>query len=344
MKRCLQTHWAFALAAAVACDRPPTPPATGDTSASGIGKAPLSTPTATLGPLDPEVLFRQLAPSIVVIHTERVFSQSQGSGVVIAPERVITNVHVLERGVRAYVSQGDTVRRAFAVRIHPSEDLAELEVPGLTAPAVATRSASTLKPGERVYAIGAPLSLELTISDGLVSGLRPDAGGVIIQTSASISPGSSGGGLFDQMGKLVGITTFKLRGGENVNFALPTDWFAEMVATSRPASAEDETPPPVAVPERCERQSSGLLAASELTKLSLEGSMVLPRVLSLHVRNRTRCTIREILVTVEGTPQEFRLTQSWDDPLRPGEARMFRGEQPPASGWDKAKWRMSGAR
>ena len=315
MRRPRTAVWAFVLVAAIACDRPHSP---------------------TLSPLDPDVLFRQVAPSIVVIHTERVFSQSQGSGVVIAPERVVTNAYVLERGIRVYVSQGEQVHRAFAVRTHPSEDLAELQVPGLNAPAVATRSASTLKPGERVYAIGAPLSLELTISDGLVSGLRRDAGGVIIQTSAAVSSGSSGGGLFDQMGRLVGITTFKLRGGENVNFALPTDWFESMVPTGRAAAADDETRPPTPVAERCERQSSGLLAAGELPKLSLEGSMVLSHILILEIRNRSGCTIREILVTVGGAPQEFWLRQSWDG--------MFRSDQTPRNGWDKSEWRVSGAR
>jgi S1-C subfamily serine protease len=242
------------------------------------------------------------------------------------------------------VTHGGKVHPAFAVRVHPSEDLAELQVPGLAAPAVTLRSASTLKPGERVYAIGAPLSLELTISEGLISGLRHDTGGEIIQTSAAISPGSSGGGLFDQMGRLVGITTFKLRGGENVNFALPTDWFESMVPITPAAAASDGSNQPPTPAAKCERQASGLLAPAELSKLTIEGSMVLPRVLSLHVRNRTGCTLRAILVSVDGNAKEFWLSQSWDDPLRPGEARMFRGAEPPPDGWDRSRWRLSGAR
>jgi len=80
-----------------------------------------------------------------------------------------------------------------------------------------------------VYAIGAPQGLELTLSEGLISGLRKLEEDLprhkvrnVIQTTAAISPGSSGGGLFDARGQLVGITTFLLTAGQSLNFAIPT--------------------------------------------------------------------------------------------------------------------------
>jgi S1-C subfamily serine protease len=85
--------WLFCLAAVAACDRDPHA-----TQSAQPGSSP---PTPAPIALDPDVLFRRVSPSIVVIHTQRVFSESQGSGVVIARERVVTNVHVLERSVRA---------------------------------------------------------------------------------------------------------------------------------------------------------------------------------------------------------------------------------------------------
>jgi hypothetical protein len=75
--------------------------------------------------------------------------------------------------------------------------------------------------GDRVYAIGAPKGLELTLTEGLVSSIRETTDGRVIQTSAPISPGSSGGGLFDTHGNLIGITVGGFRGGQNLNFALP---------------------------------------------------------------------------------------------------------------------------
>jgi S1-C subfamily serine protease len=99
---------------------------------------------------------------------------------------------------------------------------------GYSAPAVVIGSTKTLKVGAKVYAIGAPKGLELTLSDGIVSSLREVDGGQYIQTTAAISPGSSGGGLFDENGALVGLTTFYLAEGQNLNFAVPVEWVKEL--------------------------------------------------------------------------------------------------------------------
>jgi tetratricopeptide (TPR) repeat protein len=110
----------------------------------------------------------------------------------------------------------------------PSRDLCQLSVPNLQAPPVVLGTAKKLKVGQRVYAIGAPEDLELTLSEGLISSLRPHEGSDYIQTSAAISLGSSGGGLFDDQGQLIGITTFYHAEGQNLNFALPVDWIGEL--------------------------------------------------------------------------------------------------------------------
>jgi hypothetical protein len=122
-------------------------------------------------------------------------------------------------------------------------DLCRLSVPGLRAPAIPLGSVSSLRTGQRVFAIGAPVGLELTISEGIVSALREVDEGTVIQTSAPISPGSSGGGLFDLSGHLVGITTFQHRYGQNLNFALPADWISRMRARAAPAQVASSTQP-----------------------------------------------------------------------------------------------------
>jgi tetratricopeptide (TPR) repeat protein len=81
--------------------------------------------------------------------------------------------------------------------------------------------------------------LELAISEGLISGLRAFAQTRLVQTSAAISPGSSGGGLFDAEGRLVGITTFFVKDGQNLNFALPGDWVRAVA--SHQVSPEEKT-------------------------------------------------------------------------------------------------------
>jgi S1-C subfamily serine protease len=114
-------------------------------------------------------------------------------------------------------------------------------------PITRTRSADTLQIGEHVFTIGAPKGLELSLSEGVVSRLetapiseREFAGVKMprmvtrIQTTAPISPGSSGGALFDQQGALIGITTSSVRGGQNLNFALPMGDAAALLNSSRP--------------------------------------------------------------------------------------------------------------
>jgi tetratricopeptide (TPR) repeat protein len=94
-----------------------------------------------------------------------------------------------------------------------------------------------------VYAVGAPEGFELTLSEGLISSLRPFEGVQLIQTTAPISRGSSGGGLFDAQGRLIGITTFYVKEGQNLNFALPGEW-VEALPThpAQPAIAQGGLP------------------------------------------------------------------------------------------------------
>jgi len=88
-----------------------------------------------------------------------------------------------------------------------------------------------------VYAVGAPEGLEMTLSEGLISGFRDFRGQRVVQTSAPISHGSSGGGLFDEVGGLVGITTFMLGAGQNLNFAILAE--RALAPGIRPISADE---------------------------------------------------------------------------------------------------------
>lgn len=175
--------------------------------------------------LSPEQLFATVSPSVV-----RVFAgdRGQGSGVVIDSGSVITNCHVTRDATEIRVKAGAQALPAKVAVADESLDLCSLDVPRLDAPAVAMGTIEGLRTGQRVYAIGAPMGLELTLSEGIVSALREMDSGKVIQTTAPVSPGSSGGGLFTADGQLVGIVTFQHRFGQNLNFALPADWIASM--------------------------------------------------------------------------------------------------------------------
>jgi serine protease Do len=151
-----------------------------------------------------------------------------GSGVVVARGAVITNCHVVSRASAVQVKLGSDLHSGSVEVADEELDLCRLSVPGLDVPAVQVGAVGALRTGQRVYAIGAPQGLDLTISEGIVSSLREVPGGTVIQTTAPVSRGSSGGGLFDASGRLIGIVTFQHRYGQNLNFALPADWISEM--------------------------------------------------------------------------------------------------------------------
>jgi tetratricopeptide (TPR) repeat protein len=189
-------------------------------------------PLCAAGPVaaqSAEEVFRQVSPSVLIVEAiDRAGSVvAFGSGIAIAPDRIITNKHVSDEGLNIQVRQGRNTWKASIARQNPEQDLCELWVEGLKASAATLRSSSTLTVGERVYAVGSPRGLELTITGGIISGIRQINQDRIIQTDASISPGSSGGGLFDASGRLVGITTFSLAAAQNLNFAVPVDWLIQ---------------------------------------------------------------------------------------------------------------------
>jgi tetratricopeptide (TPR) repeat protein len=152
-----------------------------------------------------------------------------GSGVVIRRGIVVTNCHVADAGPQLVVSVQPDKKFAADLRYADrGRDLCELAVSRLPAPSAVFGNSQTLQVGQTVYAIGAPEGLELTLSQGLISALRVVDDLRYVQTTASISPGSSGGGLFDAAGRLIGITTFQLKEGQNLNFALPVNWIAHL--------------------------------------------------------------------------------------------------------------------
>lgn len=174
-------------------------------------------------PLSPQELFKRLSPSVFIVEVldRKDTVIAFGSGICIAPNLIVTNNHVIEDGASVRIRQGSKTWPARVMAQDGDHDLCDLEVNGLEAPAVSVRPSSSLEVGERVYSIGAPEGLELTFSEGLISSFRTYKQTQVIQTTAAISHGSSGGGLFDARGQLAGITTFFIEEGQSLNFAIP---------------------------------------------------------------------------------------------------------------------------
>jgi hypothetical protein len=184
--------------------------------------------------LAPDQVFNKVKDSVVVVKTLDAKGEvkSFGSGVLLPSGKIATNCHVVEGGNTYQVGRDKQLVSATLYAQDGDKDICLLSAKGLTGKPAQLGKASGLKVGEPVYAVGAPQGLELSLSDGIVSQLR---GGPppFIQTTAAISPGSSGGGLFDSEGKLVGLTTLYVEGGQNLNFAMPVEWVAEVKPGSK---------------------------------------------------------------------------------------------------------------
>ena len=188
-------------------------------------------PAAARGPaLDPTALYKKLSPSVFKLEAKVADGFSQGSAVAISESELVTNCHVVEGALELTLRQGKEHWAARLVRADPAGDRCTVTVSGMKfRPVVGVRSYESLEVGEAAFTLGSPVGLELTLSSGLISGRREEEGQRYVQTTAPISPGSSGGGLFDARGNLIGVTTLVLAGRErlnqSLNFAIPAESF-----------------------------------------------------------------------------------------------------------------------
>ncbi|NIM98568.1 MAG: hypothetical protein GTO24_10955, partial [candidate division Zixibacteria bacterium] len=181
--------------------------------------------------LDGTDLFRKVQSSIFVViagSSVRDFREgrelSQGSAVAVSTRHLLTNCHLLENRPYIVVIQGEKVVPAELVGRNECCDRCVLMVEkSFLTPVKGIRKFDDLVVGEKVYTVGAPIGLERTLGEGIISGLRKFEGEKLIQTSAPISSGSSGGGLFDTRGNLIGITTFLLDEAQSLNFAIAAE-------------------------------------------------------------------------------------------------------------------------
>jgi serine protease Do len=178
-------------------------------------------------------LVSQLGEAVVQVRTPG----GLGSGFFIKEDGyLITNFHVIENETQISVEvyhqkDGQLERKSYKqvkiVAINKFVDLALLKIEDKDAPLFAKAllgDADALAVGERVFAIGSPLGLERTVTEGIVSTkTRPMQGELYLQTTAQINPGNSGGPLFNLRGEVVGVTNMKITFGEGLGFAIPVE-------------------------------------------------------------------------------------------------------------------------
>jgi hypothetical protein len=180
--------------------------------------------------------FLRLASSVLKVEAIRVQGgYSLGSGVVVAPHKVVTNCHVTRDATEIHVLRSGLRLAVDAQASDVEHDLCVLRVPDLQAAPVALGRASALRIGEPVTALGYTGGLGMQNVRGDVVALHRLDGGSVIQSSNWFNSGASGGGLFDDELRLVGILTFRLRGGAAHYFAAPVEWIEPLLGDDRPA-------------------------------------------------------------------------------------------------------------
>jgi serine protease Do len=183
-------------------------------------------------------LSMRLAPSVVKIEAvTRSGTYAFGSGVVVAPQRVVTNCHVTRQAVSIRVVRGAVRDEVIAQRSDIERDLCLLEVPTLAAGGAQLAGNGMLQPRQKVLGIGFTGGVGLRFSAGEVVALHRHAGAHVIQSSNGFTSGASGGGLFDATGALVGILTFRLRGGHAHYYSTPVAWVRELLLRAGPGEA-----------------------------------------------------------------------------------------------------------
>ncbi|SFH73058.1 Trypsin-like peptidase domain-containing protein [Tindallia magadiensis] len=165
--------------------------------------------------------------------------ESQGSGVLISEYgHIVTNYHVIESSpymAKAYFESedGTVMKKDLMLLGYDSrQDLAILQLKnreGINQKPIPLGAVSEVSAGQRIVTIGSPRGLINTVSDGIVSGLRETEAQTLIQITAPISPGNSGGALLNMKGELIGLTTFKIDQSENLNFAISASDIKQLI-------------------------------------------------------------------------------------------------------------------
>lgn len=200
----------------------------------------------------PKDLAKKIGSAVIMVSTP----SGLGSGFIIHPDGyAITNAHVIQNETKlkgTVYEQGELDFRRLviedvviiAVNNHLDLALVKLKHPdGKAFPTVPVQGMEDLSVGQQVFAIGSPLGLERTLSQGVIATTQRSLDGLtFIQTTAEINPGNSGGPLFNLKGEVIGVTNMKIPFGEGLGFAIPSRYVRDFLR-NREAFAYDKDNP-----------------------------------------------------------------------------------------------------
>jgi tetratricopeptide (TPR) repeat protein len=193
---------------------------------------------------DADKLFKENSKAVVVVITygEKGNPISQGSGFIVRTDgAVVTNYHVISNARNIKVKAGEKVLDVEGlIYVDKENDLVILKVKGEGLPTVKLGDIGKIAIGEKVYVISSPQGLENTISDGILSGIRKVTPELeVLQITAPVSSGSSGGPVFNKDGEVIGIATFLIKEAQNLNFAMPVNIVKDKIGSKKVIALKD---------------------------------------------------------------------------------------------------------
>ena len=171
---------------------------------------------------------------------------SLGSGFFVSNGQVATNLHVVEGAAKGYaklVNEKTKYDIEGITAVDAERDLVILKISALGVQELFLEDSDTVQVGEPVYVAGNPRGLEGTFSEGIISSIRKVGTDKLLQLTAPISPGSSGGPVLNSKGEVIGVSIATFRGGQNLNFAIPSNYLKALVAQMEPAKPLSQTKP-----------------------------------------------------------------------------------------------------
>ena len=188
----------------------------------------------------PQQIAKKALASTVLLVMEDANGQplSLGSGFFVRNGQVATNLHVVKGASRGYaklVGQKTKYDIEGITAVDAERDLVILKISVPGAQAISLGDSDTVQVGAPIYAVGNPRGLEGTFSQGIISSIRKVGTDKILQLTAPISPGSSGGPVLNSKGQVIGVSVATFRGGQNLNFAIPSNYLKKLMEQIGPA-------------------------------------------------------------------------------------------------------------
>jgi trypsin-like peptidase len=182
---------------------------------------------------------RTAFPSVVLLSLNDASGQpvALGSGLFVGDGLIATNMHVIDgasSGFAKIVGQEKKYTITGTVAKDSAHDLVILSVTGASASPLTLGQSDEASVGDEIYVVGNPLGLEGTFSSGIISGIRRLGPDSILQITAPISPGSSGGPVLDNRGRVIGVAVATFKDGQNLNFAIPVSYLSALLAHRGP--------------------------------------------------------------------------------------------------------------